>query len=81
VDGRTAVGGGGGALAELNPQDLACLAEMLRKGTLTPVIDRQYTLAQVVDAITYLETGRARGKGVISRAVEQAPLYKGFTER
>ncbi len=53
-------------MAELNPADLQILADMLAKGTLAPVIDRQYTLAQVPEAITYLETGRARGKVVIS---------------
>lgn len=53
-------------MAELNPADLKILADMLENGTLTSVIDRQYTLAQVPEAIAYLETGRARGKVVIS---------------
>jgi NADPH:quinone reductase-like Zn-dependent oxidoreductase len=33
---------------------------------LTPVIDRQYPLAEVPEAIRYLEQGHARGKVVIT---------------
>ena len=32
----------------------------------TPVIDRRYPLSEVPEAITYLETGRARGKVIIT---------------
>jgi NADPH:quinone reductase-like Zn-dependent oxidoreductase len=32
----------------------------------TPVIDRTFPLAQAADAIRYLETGRARGKVVVT---------------
>jgi hypothetical protein len=32
----------------------------------TPVIDRTYPLTEAADAIRYLETGRARGKVVMS---------------
>jgi NADPH:quinone reductase-like Zn-dependent oxidoreductase len=31
-----------------------------------PVIDRTYPLAEVVEAMTYLETGRARGKVIVT---------------
>lgn len=55
-------------LAELNPADLEVLAAMMAEGKVTPVIDRSYALAEVPDAIRYLETSRARGKVVISIA-------------
>jgi NADPH:quinone reductase-like Zn-dependent oxidoreductase len=34
-------------------------------GAVTPVIDRQFPLDEVADAIRYSETGRARGKILI----------------
>lgn len=52
-------------LAELNPKDLALLADMARQGKLRAVIDRRYPLAQLPDAMRYLEAGHARGKIVI----------------
>jgi NADPH:quinone reductase-like Zn-dependent oxidoreductase len=52
--------------AELNQDDLNVLGDLVRTGKLTPVIDRRYTLSEVPVAIRYLETGRARGKVVIS---------------
>jgi NADPH:quinone reductase-like Zn-dependent oxidoreductase len=45
---------------------LAVLKELIEAGTLTPVIDRTYPLAEVPEAIRYLESGQARGKIVIS---------------
>lgn len=53
-------------LAKPNQQDLLVLKELLEAGKVTPVIDRTYPLAEVPDAIRYLETGRARGKVVIT---------------
>jgi NADPH:quinone reductase-like Zn-dependent oxidoreductase len=52
-------------LADLNAKDVAELAELMRNGKLTPVIDRRYPLAQTPAALTYLEAGHARGKVVI----------------
>ncbi len=53
-------------LAEANAADLQVLAELLQAGKLVPVIDRHYPLEQTPAAIEYLETGRARGKVIIS---------------
>lgn len=53
-------------LAEVNGNDLAALTELLDAKKITPVIDRTYALSEVPEAIRYLETGRARGKVVIS---------------
>ena len=50
-------------------QDLAVLKEMLESGKVKPVVDRQYTLAEVPEALRYLGEGHAKGKVVIT--VEQ----------
>lgn len=55
-------------MAELNAADLTILRDLMRAGKVTPVIDRRYPLSEVPDAIRYLETGRARGKVVITVA-------------
>jgi NADPH:quinone reductase-like Zn-dependent oxidoreductase len=54
-----------GLLAELNPEDLRELGELLAVGKLKPVIDQRYPLREVPAAIAYLEQGRARGKVII----------------
>lgn len=53
-------------LADLKPKDLATLAEMMQSGKVKPVIDRQYKLQDVPEAIRYLEAGHARGKVIIT---------------
>lgn len=54
-----------GVLAKRNKADLEVLSELLGSGKLRPVIDRRYGLADVPEAIRYLEQGHARGKVVI----------------
>jgi NADPH:quinone reductase-like Zn-dependent oxidoreductase len=49
-----------------NHEDLMVLGELIESGKVTPVIDRTYPLAEVPEAIRYLEEGRARGKVVIT---------------
>jgi NADPH:quinone reductase-like Zn-dependent oxidoreductase len=46
--------------------DLAELARLAEAGILRPVIDRRYTLDQVVEAHRYVETGRKRGNLVVT---------------
>jgi NADPH:quinone reductase-like Zn-dependent oxidoreductase len=53
-------------LAKLNPEDLGTLRELLASAKITPVIDRIYQLAEVPEALRYLEAGHARGKVVIA---------------
>jgi NADPH:quinone reductase-like Zn-dependent oxidoreductase len=53
-------------LAELNPPDLAALADLMRAGKVKPVIDRRYPLDEAADAMRYLEKGHARGKIILS---------------
>jgi NADPH:quinone reductase-like Zn-dependent oxidoreductase len=55
-------------LAELSPEDLNVLRDMMQAGKLTSVIDRRYSLNEVPEAIRYLEQGHARGKVVITVA-------------
>jgi NADPH:quinone reductase-like Zn-dependent oxidoreductase len=49
-----------------NQEDLIVLKELIESGKVTPVIDRTYPLAEVPEAIRYLEEGHARGKVVIT---------------
>lgn len=46
--------------------DIAVLAGMLASGTLTPVVERTYPLAEAADAIRALEDGQVRGKVVVA---------------
>jgi NADPH:quinone reductase-like Zn-dependent oxidoreductase len=48
-----------------NKEDLRFLKQLLETSKLHPVIDRTYPLAEVPEAIRYLENGHARGKVVI----------------
>jgi NADPH:quinone reductase-like Zn-dependent oxidoreductase len=49
-----------------NKEDLQLLKQFIEEGTLTPVIDRTYPLAQLPEAIRYLEEGHAQGKVIIT---------------
>src|SRR5216110_1698104 len=54
-------------MADANHNDLTILADMMQSGKIKPVIDRTYkSLAEIPDAIRYLEQGHARGKVVIT---------------
>jgi NADPH:quinone reductase-like Zn-dependent oxidoreductase len=53
-------------VATLKQEDLVFLAELLASGEMTPVLDRLFELNEVPDAVRYSESGRARGKIVIS---------------
>ena len=53
-------------LSRVNRQDLFVLKELLEAGEITPVIDRTFPFEQTPDAVRYVESGRARGKVVIT---------------
>ena len=53
-------------IARQNHEDLIVLYGLIESGKVTPVIDRAYPLAEVPDAIRYLNGGHARGKIVIT---------------
>ena len=52
--------------AKWNAADLATVAELIETGRVRPVIDATYALETTADAMRYVESGRARGKVVIS---------------
>lgn len=53
-------------LAKVNREDLLLLAELAAAGKIRPVIDRTYSLAEADEAVSYVETGKARGKVVLT---------------
>ena len=61
-------------IADTNKADLAQLGDLIAAGKLKPVIDRRYKLSETPAAMTYLETGHARGKVVIDVEPEDAPV-------
>jgi len=55
-------------MAKPNQDDLGFMADLMKTGAVTPVIDRSYRLEEVPEAIRYLEQGHARGKVAITVA-------------
>jgi NADPH:quinone reductase-like Zn-dependent oxidoreductase len=53
-------------LAAPNKEDLTVIAELLKTGKVTSVIDKTYPLSETAEAVRYLEKGHARGKVVIT---------------
>jgi NADPH:quinone reductase-like Zn-dependent oxidoreductase len=53
-------------IAKLNAPDLRALRDLMASGRLTSVIDRRYPLAQVREAVAYVEAGHARGKVIVT---------------
>ena len=49
-----------------NHEDMIVLKDLIESGKVAPVVDRTYPLAEVPEAIRYLEAGHARGKVLIS---------------
>ncbi len=49
----------------INKEDVIFLKELVEKGKYRPVIDRKYTLEQIVDAYKYVESGQKTGNVVI----------------
>jgi NADPH:quinone reductase-like Zn-dependent oxidoreductase len=53
-------------LSHASTADVVAVAGLIEEGKVVPVVDREYPLAQIEDAMRYLETGRARGKVVVT---------------
>ena len=53
-------------IAKMRKDDLKTLADLIKNGEVTPVIDRRYSLSEVPAAIRYSEEGHARGKIIIN---------------
>jgi NADPH:quinone reductase-like Zn-dependent oxidoreductase len=49
-----------------NQNDLNFMVELLQSGKVTPVIDRQFPLSEIVEALRYYERGHTHGKIVIT---------------
>ncbi|WP_062203015.1 NADP-dependent oxidoreductase [Aureimonas sp. AU12] len=47
-------------------EQLACIASLVEDGGIRPVLDRTFPFAQTNEAMAYLETGRAKGKVVVT---------------
>jgi NADPH:quinone reductase-like Zn-dependent oxidoreductase len=53
-------------LANVDQKELTYLSGLMQEGKVTPVIDRTYKFSELPEAVRYLETGRARGKVVVT---------------
>lgn len=53
-------------LAKRSKKDLIVLTNLIESGAVKPIIDRRYQMAQIAEAVEYLEAGHARGKVVIT---------------
>ncbi|MBC7693861.1 MAG: NAD(P)-dependent alcohol dehydrogenase [Burkholderiales bacterium] len=49
----------------ISKEDLIFIKELVEKGKFKPVIDRHYTLNQIVEAYTYVETGQKTGNVIL----------------
>lgn len=52
--------------AQLRSEDLEELARLMASGQVTTIIDRVYPLAETAEAMRYSESGRARGKIIVT---------------
>jgi NADPH:quinone reductase-like Zn-dependent oxidoreductase len=53
-------------LSHASKDDLLVLKELIEAGKVRPVIDRTYPLAEVAEAVRYVETGHARAKVIVT---------------
>ncbi|MFE9936421.1 NAD(P)-dependent alcohol dehydrogenase [Streptomyces hirsutus] len=49
-------------------EDLLAVTALIEAGTLTPVVDRSYALADAAEGVRHVERGHARGKAVVTVA-------------
>jgi alcohol dehydrogenase len=52
--------------------ELKELAKLIEDGQLQVTVDKVFPFAKVVEALAYLETGRAKGKVVVEMALESS---------
>jgi NADPH:quinone reductase-like Zn-dependent oxidoreductase len=57
-----------GLLAKVNREDLAILADLVKRGTVIPIVERTYSLRETAEAVRHVESGHVRGKVVIAVA-------------
>jgi len=56
-------------IANVTRKDLVDLTERIEAESVTPVIDRRYTLGEVPEALRYQGAGHTQGKTVITMGV------------
>jgi NADPH:quinone reductase-like Zn-dependent oxidoreductase len=49
-----------------NGSDLALLAELIEQGNLKVIVDKTYPFAKISEALAYVESGKAKGKVVVT---------------
>ena len=54
------------SLTKPNKDDLKVLADLLEQGTILPVIDKRFDLADAAEAVRYQGEGHPRGKVVVT---------------
>jgi NADPH:quinone reductase-like Zn-dependent oxidoreductase len=55
-------------LAKIRHEDLAYLAALMESGELNPVVDQVFPYDDLQNALRYVETGRSRGKTIVTLA-------------
>jgi NADPH:quinone reductase-like Zn-dependent oxidoreductase len=53
-------------LPTIRKEDVLFLKDLVEEGKFKPVIDRKYSLEQIVEAAKYVETGQKTGNVVIT---------------
>ena len=56
-------------------EDVTHLTRLITDGRITPVIDRTYPFSETREALSYLETGKATGKVVLSSRLDLGPIW------
>jgi NADPH:quinone reductase-like Zn-dependent oxidoreductase len=51
-----------------NPPDIATVTDLIAAGAVRPAIDRSFPLSEVVEALTWVNDGKARGKVLVTVA-------------
>jgi NADPH:quinone reductase-like Zn-dependent oxidoreductase len=69
---RAALGGGAFTWRPNHRTDLEELARLVDDGTVVPLLDREFPLEQVPDALRHRDAGRARGKVVVVPSAQGA---------
>ena len=68
---------GMGWVLPFRPDDVAELKKLVERGVLKPVIDRRFSLDDVVEALHHVDQGRARGKVLVIPEAPEAPRLAG----
>jgi NADPH:quinone reductase-like Zn-dependent oxidoreductase len=55
------------ALMHPSGSDLALLAGRIEQGKLKVTVERTYPFAKIAEALAYVESGRAKGKAVVTK--------------